>query len=66
MAVDIDIDIQALKAQIVKCYQKDKKLNWQSLTIVFYDLIKKKRNFENFITHLSHHDLSSNKDMLFT
>lgn len=53
MAVDIDMDLQFFQEKVAKEYLDNKKLNGKKLTLVLYDLIKKRCTFEKFITILS-------------
>lgn len=66
MAVDIDMDLQALQEDIGKWYQNSQKLNGNTITLVLYDLIKKRCHFEKFINLLSQKSLDKPVDMLFT
>jgi hypothetical protein len=66
MAFDIDMDLQALQLDIGKWYNTSKKLNGKTITLVLYDLIKKRCTFEKFITLLSQNSTDASGDMLFT
>jgi hypothetical protein len=66
MAVDIDIDFQALQVDIGKWYLDSQKLNGRTMTLVLYDLIKKRCTFEKFITLLSQNSMDDSVEMLFT
>jgi hypothetical protein len=66
MAVDIDMDLQALQVDIGTWYQDSQKLNGRTMTLVLYDLIKKRCTFEKFITLLSQNGMDGSVEMLFT
>jgi hypothetical protein len=66
MAVDIDMDFQALQVDISTYFLKSKKLNGRTITLALYDLIKKRCSFEKLITLLSQNSMDSSVDMLFT
>lgn len=66
MAVDIDMDLQALQVDIGKWYIANHKLNGKTTTLVLYDLIKKRCTFDKFITLLSQNSMDSVVEMLFT
>ena len=66
MAVDIDMDFQALQADIGTWYLNSQKLNGRTMTLVLYDLIKKRCTFEKFITLLSQNSMDGSVEMLFT
>ena len=69
MAIDIDIEIQALQSDIGKWFIKYRKLSWKSMTIVLYDLIKKRCTFKDLITILTQNCMDSPDspvEMLFT
>ena len=66
MAVDIDMDFQALQVDISTYFLKSKKLNGRTITLALYDLIKKRCSFEKLITLLSQNSMDSSVEMLFT
>jgi hypothetical protein len=66
MAVDIDMDLQGLQEDICKWYHDSQKLNGKTVTLVLYDLIKKRCPFEKFINRLSQSCMDGSVDMLFT
>jgi len=53
MAVDLDMDLEALQAEIGEQYLESKKLKGKTMTLVLYDLIKKRCTFEKLIALLS-------------
>ena len=64
MAIQIDKDMQDLQNEIAKGYQERTSLNGKNLSLVLYDLIKKRCTFEKFITLLS--QSKGEEEMLFT
>lgn len=66
MTVDIDLDLLALQVDLSKWYLKDRKLKGKTMTLVLYDLIKKRCTFEKFIALLSHNSMDDSDEMLFT
>jgi hypothetical protein len=66
MAVDIDMDLQALQGNIGTWYLDSQMLNGKTTTLLLYDLIKKRCTFDKFITLLSQNSMDGSVDMLFT
>lgn len=66
MTVNIDMNLEALQNDLRMKLLDSKKLIWKTTTLVLYDLIKKRCNFESFIALLSQNSTSSFEEMLFT
>jgi hypothetical protein len=66
LAVDIDLDLEALQEDLGKWYKNSQKLIGKTITLVLYDLIKKRCPFEKFINLLWENNIESSVGMFFT
>jgi hypothetical protein len=66
MTVNIDMNLEALQIDLRMKLLDSKKLIWKTTTLVLYDLIKKRCNFENFIALISQNSTTTFEEMLFT
>jgi hypothetical protein len=66
MAIQIDKDMIDLQVEIAKVYNERTSLNGKNVSLVLYDLIKKRCTFDKFITLLSQSKSEGSNDMLFT
>jgi hypothetical protein len=66
MTLNIDTNLQVLQTDLSNWFRKNKKLRGETTTLVLYDLIKKRCNFDIFITQLSNNSEGSTEEMLFT
>jgi hypothetical protein len=53
MAIHIDIDFNELTSDLADLYLKSLNLNTNSLTLVLFDMIKRKCRFQKFLELLS-------------